>query len=104
MAESFHPVARVSEIPRKQCRSFNVAGSDVVVAHTPEGFFALADLCTHAEARLSQGRVKRCRIICPLHGAAFDLRDGRVVKGPASVPVQSYPVRIVGDMLEVSVI
>ncbi|HZX22030.1 MAG TPA: non-heme iron oxygenase ferredoxin subunit [Woeseiaceae bacterium] len=103
MVESFHPVARVSDIPKKQCRSFTVAGSDIVVAHTKDGFFAVADLCTHAETRLSQGRLKGCRIVCPLHGAAFDLRDGRVVKGPAMLPVRPYPVRIVGDMLEVSV-
>src|SRR6056297_3186000 len=58
MAESFHPVARLSEIPKKQCRSFRVAGSDVVVAHTAHGFYAVEDLCTHAEARLSHGRLK----------------------------------------------
>ncbi|NBC21987.1 MAG: Rieske 2Fe-2S domain-containing protein [Gammaproteobacteria bacterium] len=103
MAESFHPVARVSDIPKKQCRSFRVGESDVVVAHTADGFYAVEDLCTHAEARLSQGRVKRCRIVCPLHGAAFDLRDGRVVKGPAIAPVRCYPVRVVGDTLEVGV-
>lgn len=103
MAESFHPVARVSEIPKKQCRSFRVGDSDVVVAHTADGFYALADMCTHAEARLSQGRLKRCRIVCPLHGASFDLRDGRVLKGPAIAPVRCYPVRVVGDTLEVGV-
>ena len=103
MAESFHPVARVSDIPKKQCRSFRVAGSEVMVAHTTDGFYAVEDLCTHAEAKLSQGRLKGCRIVCPLHGAAFDLRDGQVIKGPASVPVRCYPVRVVGDMLEVGV-
>jgi nitrite reductase/ring-hydroxylating ferredoxin subunit len=103
MAESFHPVARVSDIPKKQCRSFRIAGADVMIAHTVDGFYAVEDLCTHAEARLSQGRLKRCRIACPLHGAVFDLRDGRVVKGPASRPVRAYPVRVAGDMLEVGV-
>lgn len=100
MADSFQAVARVSEIPKKQCRRFEVGDGAVLVAHTRDGFYAVDDLCTHAEASLSHGRLKGCRIVCPLHGAAFDLRDGRVLRGPASVPVRSYPVRVVGDRLE----
>lgn len=102
MPDTFQPVARVSDIPRKQTRSFGVGDSRILIAHTSDGFFALADACTHADSRLSHGRLRGCRIVCPLHGAAFDVRDGRVLKGPATRPVPSYPLRVVDDRLEVS--
>jgi 3-phenylpropionate/trans-cinnamate dioxygenase ferredoxin subunit len=103
MPQSFQPVARLSDIPRKQVRSFAIGDDLVLIAHTPEGFFAVQDECTHAETRLSHGRLKGCRIICPLHGASFDVRDGSVLRGPATAPLRSYPLRIVEDMLEVDI-
>ncbi len=103
MSSSFQPVARLSDVPRKQVRSFVVGDERVLIAHTVEGYFAVRDRCTHAETRLSHGRLKRCRIVCPLHSAVFDLRDGSVVRGPATTPLRSFPLRIVRDTLEVDV-
>jgi nitrite reductase/ring-hydroxylating ferredoxin subunit len=61
--------------------------------------FALDDLCTHAHARMSEGRLKGSRLLCPLHGAAFDVRDGRPVGGPASQPLRVHRVRIEDGMI-----
>jgi len=40
--------------------------------------------------------------VCPLHGASFDVRDGRVLGPPAELPLATHPVRIVGDAIEVA--
>ncbi|MBI3725101.1 protein kinase [bacterium] len=45
------------------------------------------------EARIGEGRVEGCEVICPRHGARFDLRDGRATRMPATVPILSVPVR-----------
>lgn len=103
MSDSFRAVASTADIPRKACRSFTVNGQDIVIAHTKRGFFALENTCSHAEARLSEGRLRGFRLICPLHGAAFDVRDGRALRAPAYVPLRRFPLRIVDDKLEVCV-
>ena len=77
------------------------AGRPLALACTPEGVFAVQDLCTHADTPLSQGRLRGCRLVCPLHGASFDVRDGRVLAGPASAPLPTYPVRIQSGRVEV---
>jgi 3-phenylpropionate/trans-cinnamate dioxygenase ferredoxin subunit len=41
--------------------------------------------------------------VCPLHGASFDVRDGRVLGPPALVSLSTYPLRIVNGVIEVSV-
>jgi 3-phenylpropionate/trans-cinnamate dioxygenase ferredoxin subunit len=54
--------------------------------------FAISDICTHAEASLSEGRVDGETVECPLHGACFDLRTGEALTPPAVEPVQTFPV------------
>lgn len=78
-----------------------LAGRDLAIACTPEGVFALEDRCSHAEARMSEGRLRGCRLTCPMHGAAFDVRDGRVLGRPASEPLRTFPVRIEEGFVEV---
>ncbi|MEZ5571496.1 MAG: Rieske 2Fe-2S domain-containing protein [Halioglobus sp.] len=74
-----------------------VDGKEILLCHTADGFFAVDNLCTHAAARLCEGKLKGHRILCPLHSAAFDVRDGSVLTRPASVALDSYAVLPDGD-------
>ena len=58
--------------------------------------YALADVCTHALALLSQGFIEDGAVECPLHGARFDIATGRCLAPPATVDLRSYDVRIEG--------
>ena len=37
------------------------------------------------------------RVVCPRHGARFDLQTGRALTLPAYIPVDTYPVRVRDD-------
>jgi nitrite reductase/ring-hydroxylating ferredoxin subunit len=74
-----------------------VQGREILLCHTVEGFFAIDNLCTHAAARLCEGRLKGHRIHCPLHSGAFDVRDGSALARPATVALASYPVNADGE-------
>jgi 3-phenylpropionate/trans-cinnamate dioxygenase ferredoxin subunit len=102
MSEIWHRVAAVTEIPQGRMQGFEIDGYKLVVCNTREGWFALDDICTHAHARMHEGRLRGCRMICPLHGASFDARDGRALGAPASTPLQSYPIRITEIHVEVA--
>jgi nitrite reductase/ring-hydroxylating ferredoxin subunit len=80
---------------------FEAGGRRLVLCRTREGLFALEDRCTHAETPMSEGRLRGCRLVCPLHGAAFDVRDGRVLGGPATRPLTCFPLRVVEGRVEV---
>jgi nitrite reductase/ring-hydroxylating ferredoxin subunit len=79
-----------------------VADREILVCRTREGLFAVDNICTHAEARMSEGRLKGVRVICPLHGASFDVRDGHVLAGPATQPLPTYETRVVDGTIEVA--
>lgn len=71
-----------------------------IVAHEGD-LFAIADQCSHADVMLSLGEVEDCTLECFAHGSRFDLRTGYPLEPPASRPVPIYPVRQVGDDIEV---
>jgi len=102
MSEIWHRVAAVADIPVGKMRAFEVGGRELVVCNSREGWFALADVCTHAYARMHEGRLRGCRLICPLHGASFDVRDGSVLGAPATTPLATFPVRIADGTVEVA--
>lgn len=75
----------------------------VLLVHLPDGWVAIADRCTHAGCPFSSdGEVDGERMICDCHGAEFDLRTGAVLRGPAELPVSTFPIRVVDDRLEVA--
>lgn len=90
-------IARTSDIPVGKTLCVEVDGCEVLLCHTREGLYAVDNLCTHAEARLCEGKLKGHRILCPLHGAAFDVRDGAALSKPASVPLRTWSVAVEGD-------
>ena len=55
-----------------------------------DNVYVLDDLCTHAEASLSEGEIFDCKIECPLHGAEFNLKTGEAVTPPATKNVKTY--------------
>ena len=77
-------------------------GREIVICHTREGVFALDNVCTHAHARMCEGRLRATRLVCPLHGASFDIRDGRVLGPPATVALPTHQVRVVDGTIEVA--
>lgn len=99
---TFHPTLGLDELPPGRMRCVTVAGREVLLCHSREGVFALENICTHAFARMDEGRLRGVRLICPLHGASFDVRDGRVLGPPASQPLGRHAVRIVDGTIEVA--
>jgi 3-phenylpropionate/trans-cinnamate dioxygenase ferredoxin subunit len=93
------PFARASEIALGKAKSADLGGIRVAVFHTPDGFLAIEDRCTHAEVRLSDGWVDGSCVSCPWHGAQFDLKTGAALSAPAILPTRTFPVTRSGDDL-----
>ncbi len=99
---TFHAAFAAEDLPEGRMKSCQIAGREVVICHTRDGLFALDNICTHAFARMSEGRLRGTRLICPLHGASFDVRDGRVLGAPAAQPLAAHRVRVSNNVLEVA--
>ena len=63
-------------------------------------FYAVEDVCTHDGGPLGEGKLDGCELICPRHGARFDVRTGAATRMPAIEPAPTYAVRVEdGDVL-----
>ncbi len=65
--------------------------------------YAIEDRCSHDDGPLCEGDFDQETgvVICPRHGANFDIRSGRALTLPAYEPVDVYPVRIVDGIVKV---
>ena len=75
---------------------------DVCVVRVAEEVFAVQDICSHAEASLSEGEVNGQKIECWLHGAEFDLRTGAALTPPATEALETFEVTRDGDTVTIS--
>jgi 3-phenylpropionate/trans-cinnamate dioxygenase ferredoxin subunit len=74
----------------------DVSGHAVALVNVGGEFFAIDDTCSHEEASLSGGTLSGEVVVCPKHGARFNVKTGRVLALPAVRSVAVYPVRVEG--------
>lgn len=99
--KAYVSVAKVGEVPPGKTMLVDVAGTSILLCHTKERIFAVINKCSHADEKLDCGRMKSGWIACPVHGARFNLETGAPMNPPATQPIETFAVRIVGDMIEV---
>jgi 3-phenylpropionate/trans-cinnamate dioxygenase ferredoxin component len=95
----FVKVARVDELTPGQKRVIEVDGISMLLVNLDGEFYAIDDVCTHDGGPLGDGKLDAAtgQIICPRHGAHFDVRTGAALTLPAFEPVNSYEVKIEGE-------
>lgn len=73
-----------------ESRAYAAGAEEIAICRGDSGVFAVADLCTHAHARLTDGFVLGDLIECPLHQAQYRLDTGELVDGPECPALRTY--------------
>ena len=103
MSTTWHDVMPEAEFPAEGKLAARLAGWHVLVLRVDDGSFrAVNDRCTHQAALLSGGRVRRGAVMCPLHGARFDVLTGKCLGG-AYPDLRAFPVRVLAGQIEIEV-
>jgi len=95
------PLATRSQIPPGTTHRVEFAGEGVLLCNVAGTFYAIEDLCSHDGGELDQAELEDCRIMCPRHGAYFDVTTGAALTFPAVIPIRTFRVRVEGDDLYV---
>ncbi|MGA8303813.1 MAG: Rieske (2Fe-2S) protein [Thermoplasmata archaeon] len=74
-------------------------GTPIALFRRSGELYAVDARCTHVGGPLDQGAFHGTRVSCPWHGSVFDVRDGKVVRGPAVRNATSYRVHLEGETL-----
>ena len=76
-----HQVAAEGELAQGSSKVVDIDGTNILLFHLDDGYFATQSRCTHLMLPLKKGKIMdSCRLQCPFHRAEFDIRTGEVVK------------------------
>ena len=98
MSEHWTYVCTTAELLPGEMKSVfdEVTEAGIVVFNLDGTLYALEDRCSHEDFELSAGPFDAAtgEVECVLHGARFDVRDGRALCAPAYEPVAKFPVKV----------
>lgn len=103
MTSKNEPVARTSEISPGATKRVDVAGDAILICNVDGKFYAIEDACTHDGADFEGAELEDCRIMCPRHGAFFDVTNGAALTLPAFVPLKTFAVRVENESIFIEV-
>lgn len=96
----FIAVAKTSDIPSGKMKTVISKGKQIAIVNVDGSFFAIDDLCTHAQCSLGgEGSVDGMKVVCGCHGSQFDIKNGNVLNPPATQNLGSYEVKVEGDII-----
>jgi 3-phenylpropionate/trans-cinnamate dioxygenase ferredoxin subunit len=103
MTSEFTRFCAAADIPPGAKKHAKINDTWVLVCNVGGRLLAVSGICSHQDKPLWNGRVRSCKITCPVHGARFDLETGAALDLPATAPIDTYEVRVVDDWIEVGV-
>lgn len=95
------PVGSIDEVKEGQRLFIEIDGNPIVIINIGGQLYAIGDVCSHDDGPVGEGALEEFEIVCPRHGAHFDVRTGKVLALPAFADIPAYPVRVNGEQIEI---
>ena len=92
--QGFVAIADVADIAPGTVRVVEHERSRYAVCNAQGEIYVVDDTCTHDDGPLGEGKLDGCAVVCPRHGAKFDIRTGAVMQMPAAFPIRVYESRV----------
>lgn len=95
--------ASINELAAGEGKQVEIEGKEVALFFVAGEYYAVSDACPHAGASMAEGAVDGSEVICPWHGARFQLKDGALAQGPCREGLHSYSTKIEDGALFVEI-
>ncbi len=105
-------VARKGQIANGKTLVVEIEGRRLLLANYAGALYAIDAVCSHMNGDLGKGKFESGIVICPRHGAQYDVKTGKLVKdvgfaakalsaGRGAHDQQSFKVVVDGDDIKV---
>ena|SRR5215217_1120066 len=92
MPEILVPLCPTADVAENSVKMVEAGGRVLAVYNIEGAFYVTDDECTHGAASLSDGILDGDIIECTMHFGAFDVKTGKPVQEPCSIPLRTYKV------------
>lgn len=99
----YYPVISNDDLMPGERIFIEVDNMTVVIFNIAGYTYAIEDRCTHDNGPLGEGELEGYEIICPRHGARFDVRNGKALTLPAILPTRYFPTRVIDNQIEIGI-
>ena len=96
-------IVPADKIPSGERLFVDLGGKSIVLFNLAGKLLAIGDVCSHDNGPVGDGEIEENEIICPRHGARFDIRTGKATSLPALVEIPAYPVRVELGMVQIGI-
>jgi nitrite reductase/ring-hydroxylating ferredoxin subunit len=87
-------IGGLEELQSRSVQCISVEQRQFVLIYHHQAFFALDNACPHKFASLCTGDLRGDQLVCPWHGAEFNIASGKSFSPLAAKGTNSYPVTV----------
>ena len=98
---NIHEVAKTDDLEPGSAMLLEIDGKEIALFNLNGEFYAIANECSHVGGPLCEGDIEDNKVVCPWHGAEFDITSGEALCDPAEGPVESFKVIVEGDSIKI---
>ncbi|HYV12827.1 MAG TPA: FAD-dependent oxidoreductase [Pyrinomonadaceae bacterium] len=95
-------LANTLDLHDGEMKEISVGEVKILLARVGDNFHAVSATCPHYGGPLAEGTLCGTRVVCPWHHAAFNVVNGNMEDPPALDSLVSYPLRIDGERIMLS--
>lgn len=99
----FIDIADIEEVGNGQRIFIELDNHSIVLFNIGGEYYAIENECSHDGGPIGDGDIEGMTIVCPRHGARFDIATGKVLSLPAVEDIPAYPTRIVGKRIQIGI-
>jgi nitrite reductase/ring-hydroxylating ferredoxin subunit len=100
----FIDTSDIKDVPLGKMKHVEIEQKEILLANSGDGeVYALCDRCSHMNAPLSMGTLNGKVVICPMHGARFDITTGKKIAEPMTPDPSKFPEPIPESLQKVFV-
>jgi nitrite reductase/ring-hydroxylating ferredoxin subunit len=102
--DEWTPVGDGQAFPDGEPRAALAQDTPVLLLRHGDGIHAIHNRCSHRGCLLSDGEAEGHVVTCPCHGSQFDVRDGSVIRGPATAGQPAFDARESDGKVEIKLV
>lgn len=101
VADDWTAILAVDELKANKPQRVELNGYPILLYKHGKNISTITAQCSHAGGPLEEGSIREGCVQCPWHGSVFDLTDGHVVHGPATLGQPRFQTRITDGQIEI---